>query len=351
MIVKNEEKVLERCLNSVVDIVDEIVIVDTGSTDKTKEIARKFKAKVYDFAWCDDFSKARNYSFSKATKEYVMWMDADDVFKAEDKPAFLAYKKDKLKNFDVVIMRYELGLDADGKCNFWNYRERIIKNLKVDLWCGAIHEVIAPFGNIDHLELSMQHRKIEVHDPLRNLNIYKKLDKQNKVVCARDCYYYARELYYHEEWKKAIKWFNKAVDHQDGIYIEDKINSYLLLSECYAKVNRAEKEKSSLYMAFESDKPRAITCCKIGEYFLSKNNFQVASFWFKNAMTCDRQKSGFVNESYYGYYPAMNLVLCLDKLGNKREAYSYHKIAKALQPDSINVQHNENYFNSLGFKN
>ena len=79
MIVKNEEKVLKRCLNCVKDIVDEIIIVDTGSTDKTKEIARKYTDKVLDFKWVNDFSKARNYSFSKATKDYILWLDADDV--------------------------------------------------------------------------------------------------------------------------------------------------------------------------------------------------------------------------------------------------------------------------------
>ena len=64
MIVKNEEKVLARCLDSIADLMDEIIIVDTGSSDNTKEIAKKYTDKIYDFAWIDDFSAARNYSFS-----------------------------------------------------------------------------------------------------------------------------------------------------------------------------------------------------------------------------------------------------------------------------------------------
>ena len=67
MIVKNEEKVLARCLDSIRGFVDEIIIVDTGSDDDTKRIARKYTDKVYDFEWIDDFAAARNYSFSKAT--------------------------------------------------------------------------------------------------------------------------------------------------------------------------------------------------------------------------------------------------------------------------------------------
>ena len=84
MIVKDEELVLGRCLNSVKNLVDEIIIVDTGSTDKTKDIASLYTDKIYDFKWINDFSAARNYSFSKATKDYIMWLDADDVLLEED---------------------------------------------------------------------------------------------------------------------------------------------------------------------------------------------------------------------------------------------------------------------------
>ena len=67
MIVKDEEDVLGRCIDSVKSIVDEIIIVDTGSVDATKDIAKSYTDKVYDFKWIDDFSAARNFSFSKAT--------------------------------------------------------------------------------------------------------------------------------------------------------------------------------------------------------------------------------------------------------------------------------------------
>ena len=79
MIVKNEEKYLARCLDSVANLVEEIIIVDTGSTDRTTEIASNYTSKIYSHLWTDDFSDARNYSFSKASMDYCMWMDADDV--------------------------------------------------------------------------------------------------------------------------------------------------------------------------------------------------------------------------------------------------------------------------------
>ena len=71
MIVKNEQNVLARCLDSMADLMDEIIIVDTGSQDTTKEIAAKYTDKIYDFAWIDDFAVARNFAASKAQMDYI----------------------------------------------------------------------------------------------------------------------------------------------------------------------------------------------------------------------------------------------------------------------------------------
>ncbi len=78
MIVKNEQKYLERCLNSVKNIVDEIIIVDTGSTDDTKVIASSFQAKIYDYQWIDDFSVARNFALLQSTGDWNLILDADE---------------------------------------------------------------------------------------------------------------------------------------------------------------------------------------------------------------------------------------------------------------------------------
>ena len=72
MIVKNEEAVLDRCLSSVSDLVDEIIVVDTGSTDRTREVAARFTRQIYSFPWRDDFAAARNESFSHASMDYCI---------------------------------------------------------------------------------------------------------------------------------------------------------------------------------------------------------------------------------------------------------------------------------------
>lgn len=106
MIVKNEQDVIARCLNSVKDIVDEIIIVDTGSTDNTKEIIKNYTDIIFDFQWGDYFSSARNYSFSKATKDFILWLDADDVVLEEDRLKFIVLKQNLEKTVDIVMMKY-----------------------------------------------------------------------------------------------------------------------------------------------------------------------------------------------------------------------------------------------------
>jgi tetratricopeptide (TPR) repeat protein len=88
MIVKNEEKHLARCLHSVKPVVDEIVIVDTGSTDRTKDIGVAFGAHVADFPWVDDFSKARNFALSQASGDWILSLDADEIISARDHDKF-----------------------------------------------------------------------------------------------------------------------------------------------------------------------------------------------------------------------------------------------------------------------
>ena len=171
MIVKDEEDVLERALSSIKDIADEIIIVDTGSTDMTKEIAAKFTDKIFDFEWCDDFSKARNYSFSKATQDYCMWLDADDDLLEADQKELMKLKETLSPETSVVMMRYNTGFDNDGKPTFTYYRERLLRREDQFYWEGFVHEVISPRGKMEYSEIAITHRKIKAGNPLRNITM------------------------------------------------------------------------------------------------------------------------------------------------------------------------------------
>jgi glycosyltransferase involved in cell wall biosynthesis len=136
MIVKNEEAVLERLLKTMSEVADQIVIMDTGSTDRTKEIAARYTDEVYDFPWKDDFAAARNAACRKAVMDYWMWMDADDVMEPEHAARLKKLKETLDPSVDVVMMKYLTGFDANGRTSFSYYRERLLKNRKGFQWQG-----------------------------------------------------------------------------------------------------------------------------------------------------------------------------------------------------------------------
>ena len=171
MIVKNEELVIGRCLESIKDVVDEIIIVDTGSTDNTKEIAKSYTNNIYDFKWINDFSAARNFSFSKASKDYIMWLDADDVILYEDKVKLQNLKESLNDEVDMVIMRYNVSFDKKGNPSFSYNRERLLKRSVGYLWSGQVHEAISQYGNIIYSDIAVSHKKIKDSPIDRNLNI------------------------------------------------------------------------------------------------------------------------------------------------------------------------------------
>src|SRR3989344_1568817 len=159
MIVKNEEKYLEQCLDSVKDLVDEIIIVDTGSTDKTKDIAKKFNAKTFDFKWTDDFSAARNESLKHATKDWTLVLDADEIL---DKEAVKIIKDELIRNEEndaylfiqrnytneskiagVVIDEHKLGKKSYSGW-YGSLIVRLFRNNKGYKFDGTVHELAEP---------------------------------------------------------------------------------------------------------------------------------------------------------------------------------------------------------------
>ena len=144
LIVKNEEHNLGDCLGSAADLVDEVVVVDTGSTDRTKEVAARFGAKLHDFPWIDDFSAARNESLKHATGAWVFWMDADDRLD-EDNRARLRSLLAGLRDENVAYSMKCLCLPdpATGTATAVDH-VRLFRNLPQVRWSYRVHEQILP---------------------------------------------------------------------------------------------------------------------------------------------------------------------------------------------------------------
>ncbi len=345
MIVKNEEQTLARCLDSVLGVADEIIIVDTGSTDRTKEIAMRYTERVYDFTWIDDFSAARNEAFSRATKDYCLWLDADDVLLKEDKQQFLQLKQMLSPEINTVMMRYHIAFDADGKPTFSYYRERLIRNRPEFRWQGAVHEAIVYAQPVVYSDIAVTHQKVRVTNPRRNLEIYQKLIEKGEVLQARQKFYYAREWFDLKEYQQAADAFEVFLEDETG-WIENRIEACRQLAVCYRQLGQNQNGIQALLKTLSFDIPRAEVCCDIAQYFLEQRNYQTAIYWYETALKCPRKDKdgGFVNLECYGYLPLIQLCVCYDRLGAYQKAFEYNEAAGKIQPNSSQYQYNRTYF-------
>lgn len=172
MIVKNEEAVLARCLDSIADLMDEIIIVDTGSTDRTREIAANYTDKIYDFKWTNDFSAARNFSFSKATKEYIYAADADEVLDDTNRERFLRLKQNMLPEIEIVQMKYVTKSDFDTVLNAKKeYRPKLFKRLRTFTWIDPIHETVRLNPVVFDSDVEISHMPQSLHSK-RDFSIF-----------------------------------------------------------------------------------------------------------------------------------------------------------------------------------
>jgi len=140
MIVKNEEKVINRCLSSVVRLVDEIIVVDTGSRDDTKKIVATYTPNIFDFKWIDDFSAARNFAASKASGEWILVLDADEYVDEDNFKNFVQEIKEDRNQFDAYTVKILNFTGNFGESLVQNYHDRVYKNNGEILYYRKIHE-------------------------------------------------------------------------------------------------------------------------------------------------------------------------------------------------------------------
>lgn len=140
MIVKNEEKNIRRALSWGKDIVCEQIVVDTGSTDQTVEIAREMGAKVYHFKWCDDFSAAKNYAIGKASGDWIAFLDADEYFSREDAEKLMELLVSVAEEPPHLIRCAWVQIGKDGQPFCVSVQDRIFRNLPEIRYSGRIHE-------------------------------------------------------------------------------------------------------------------------------------------------------------------------------------------------------------------
>lgn len=356
MIVKNEEKTLARCLDSVQDLVDEINIVDTGSTDRTKEVARRYTERLFDFQWVDDFAAARNYSFSKATLEYILWLDADDFLLEKDRNKFLTLKKTLDPAFDMVTMNYNLSFDTQGQVISKIRRERLVKREKNFCWHDPVHEYLEFKGNVLNSDIAVCHGRVH-QNKARNLGIYERLLAKGETFTPRDHLNYANELLDNQRLREAIDHYLNYLEETESSFAknnnttqrEDSLWACNRLALCYQQLGDKEKELEWLVRAMRYDAPQAETCCRIGLWFQEQNMFHTAIRWFELATKLKEPEDlwSHVNIPSYTWLPHQHLTILYGKIGELEKAYQHNEIVRSHLPEDRNLLHNKGQLERL----
>ncbi|THF79874.1 glycosyltransferase family 2 protein [Cohnella fermenti] len=351
IIVKNEETTLGRCLESVRDAVDEINIVDTGSSDRTVEIASRFTDRVFYYEWPDSFAKALNKAFSYATMDYILYMDADDVMLPKDRDAFLELKRTLDSSIDVVSMFYDYGTDEYGNVSLRYRYNRLVKRSRNFQWHGDCHQYLAASGKTLNADIAITHRRIK-HATGRTLNLFRKKQQRGETFDARDYFYYGNELRENGHHAEAIEAYKTHLSRQDA-WVDDKIYSCINSADCHRYLNDRGNELTMLLKSFEYGAPRAEAVSRIGDHFNHAGQFKTAIYWYELALRTRPAPDqwSFSYPAYYTWYPHLQLCVCYFKVGDLRTAYEHNEEARKYRPDDGSVKHNRKWLGErLGIK-
>lgn len=327
MIVKNEEKVLARCLDSVKDLVDEIIIVDTGSGDKTKAIAASYTDKVYDFTWVHDFSAARNFAFSKASCEYIYSADADEVIDGENREKFRQLKETLLPEIEIVQMYYGNQLSFGTIYNYdRELRPKLFKRMRSFEWIEPIHETVRLEPVVFDSEIEITHLPQESHTG-RDLLAFKRQIEKEGILSGRLTNLYAKELFVSGQDKD----FLEAEEFFTGLADSGEL-SQEQLKEAVCVVTRAALLRGD-YLKFYRYAMKDIAsegvsevCYLLGEYYFLTEEYEEAAVWFYNAAF---ETHSVLNIHYGGDMPLKRLADCYRELGQQEAAEEYKAMAES----------------------
>lgn len=336
MIVKNEEANLESCLSKVAPFVDEIIIVDTGSKDRTKAIASEFTDKIYDFVWCNDFAKARNYSISKASNDWILILDADEFVND-----FFRYTVDNFmedfSNENKVgrIKRINIMEDAFETKKYTEWVNRLF-NRKHFQYEGIIHEQVTSKANeyyeSDCLDITAEHVGYTKEVLNRTNKIKRNIDMLKSAISlnSEDPYLYyqlGKSYYMLKDYKSATLYFEKALAFDLDYFLEyvsDLVETYgysLLNSERYSDALVLEQVSE-----FYRNNPDYLFL--MGLIYMNNAIFEKA---IEKFLACTKFPYGKVEgvTSFSAYY---NAGVIYDVLGIKDKAIQYYRMCGDYEP-------------------
>jgi len=353
MIIKNEISNIENLMQDVCPVIEQVVVVDTGSTDGTLEKLKELKLQypsleIHHFDWVEHFSKARNYSFSFAKNDWVFWLDGDDRV---DSTKLKEFKDNTLDSVavDAWLLDYNYAQLPSGESLLTLGRERFIRREKNPTWIGAIHETV----NISGLRQQHYHGLEIVHnragktiDRGRNLRILTREYEQNPGD-PRTAYYYGKELFDHID-PKGIEVLEKFVD-MPSKYWDDEVNARFRLGKAYLienKLTEAVNQAEKIYH-LDHTRLRAEAYWLWGMVEVKLKNFKAAIRWFKWCLDEAPPSPRVLNKEYYTWNPRMRLVECYLSLDDIENSLLYLSELEDLLPYDQNTQNLRKRLNKL----
>lgn len=344
MIMKDEEKTLERVLTAAKSFCDELIVVDTGSTDRSIEIAEAMGATVHHFEWIDDFAAARNYAFSKCTGDWIIWLDADDDVTEADQAKIRELKSTTLNtaDLDAIMLMYQYRFNDANKCMFSFHRERLIRRESGLKWEYPVHEciVVHPQRVMFRLDINIQHRqhpdKFEGKRG-RNLRILEKAI-QSGDRSPRNVFYYANELRDNRRFEEAIEIYKEYLTISPVEW--EKYAAFLNLSRCCFELSREEEALDALGKAILLDSERAEAFNQLGIYHYKRKNWRKAIPFFLAAASLPKPSSGFVNDGDYSWVPHDYVSICYERINQAEKAIQHAIKAFANHPDPSHLHKN-----------
>ena len=340
MIVKNEQNMLEKTLPNLSALVDEVVIVDTGSTDGTKKIAQKYTSKIYDFPWINDFAAARNESLKYANGDWILWVDADEFIKKEDMDKIKAV----LKDAGEPAFLFKVSECREGELNpiSYNLRPKIFRNRVGIHFERPVNE--QPFTK-DGRPVAILARELDIpiyhwggllaeeklrQKKLRNLEILKKVIDSGKGDAAN---YFLLGLNYRD-----IQMYDEAVAGFTLVMTKFPDTKFALAAreEKAWTLYLQKKVKEAYLESLEIIKkdPRSLIAANIiGLVFMTMGKVDQAIEAFKGAANAELKSDAvIVNMNQKEYVANMFLSKAYLMLGRSKEAFEAAEKAYRFDP-------------------
>jgi glycosyltransferase involved in cell wall biosynthesis len=342
VIARDEEKNINRFLDSVEGCFDEIIFCDTGSKDKTKEIAVERGCKLVEFEWCNDFAKARNYAFSHATSDFIMWMDLDDVLFQRDN--FMEWKKSAMEHADLWFNTYHYTVDKDQNPIVSFMRERVVKRDLNPKWKYALHEGLdlkkewKPDFAVSWAVKHLRDGEDLLKDRSRNINILEGLREKGELD-ARLQFYYGKELFENQKQDQAIVEFENVIKradlemhdrmlaHQYGCYSAQYLGDLIKDDMKEQKHRWYDRAIEFALAGLKLDTNRAEFYVGAGDSFLKKGDLKSALPLYSAAKNCINMNEGspytgaiFNFRDCYGLMPSIQMSKILVHFGKMDEA-------------------------------